>query len=538
MCTAKVYTKKHVEPTFMKKLNNFILSLLKCLFIEFHSLFDYVVTFIFELCYGRHVSKIPPVTNPLLLESASKLAEKIRSKEIKAEVVVKAFIERCKEVDKYIHAIVEDRFKEAIEDAKQIDFELDAYKNMDDLIQQKPFLGVPYTTKESIKAEGLLHTMGMLNRKNHRSNADATVVHNMRRAGGILIAKTNVPELNQWVETRNILYGQTCNPYNTTRTVGGSSGGEGAIIASCGSAISIGSDIGGSTRLPAFYNGVFGLKPSEGVTSLKGVGLRNEYYPESMAEVGPICKFAEDLTPMLKVLVGEKISMLKLDDPVDVTKLRIFYQKSSGDIRTSRVCSSMRSAFDRTVKHFEEITKSPATKIKIPGSEYSFRLWRYWMTQEKADFKIDLTNGKSRADAVEEIKKLLFNKSDITFPALLKLIDADLLPKENPEWARNLTVEIRQYLLDILGRNGVLIYPSAPFPAVHHYSSFLRPYNFSYFALFNVLKFPAIQIPLGLDYDGLPLGIQVIAAPYHDHLCIAVAKELETAFGGWVQPPP
>lgn len=106
--------------------------------------------------------------------------------------------------------------------------------------------------------------MGMIRRRNHRSTSDATVVSNLKNAGGILIAKTNIPELNLWVESRNKLYGQTCNPYNTTRTVGGSSGGEGAITAACGSALSIGSDIGGSTRMPAFYNGVFGMKPSEG----------------------------------------------------------------------------------------------------------------------------------------------------------------------------------------------------------------------------------------------------------------------------------
>lgn len=87
----------------------------------------------------------------------------------------------------------------------------------------------------------------------------------MKNAGGILIAKTNIPELNLWCESRNNLYGQTCNPYNTTRNVGGSSGGEGAIITACGAAISIGSDIGGSTRMPAFFNGVFGHKPTEGL---------------------------------------------------------------------------------------------------------------------------------------------------------------------------------------------------------------------------------------------------------------------------------
>lgn len=109
----------------------------------------------------------------------------------------------------------------------------------------------------------MIHSMGLLSRRDYRSAKDATVVGYVKSAGGILIATTNVPELNLWVESRNKVYGQTNNPYNTTRTVGGSSGGEAAIITSCGSPISIASDIGGSTRIPAFCNGLFGFKPSE-----------------------------------------------------------------------------------------------------------------------------------------------------------------------------------------------------------------------------------------------------------------------------------
>ncbi|KAF7380819.1 hypothetical protein HZH66_014195 [Vespula vulgaris] len=513
MCTS--IKKKNTNNTLFEKAKKLFLDLLKCVVIQLHCIFDCMVDFIFGLYYDQKAKKVPAVTNPLLLDSATTLAEKIRTKQIKAEKVVESFIERCKEVNGLINAIVEERYAEAIKEAKAVDVELQDYDDTSFLKETRPFLGVPFTTKESNEAEGLYHTMGMLSRRNYRSTSDATVVAYLKKAGGILIAKTNIPELNLWVESRNNLYGQTCNPYNTTRTVGGSSGGEGAIIAACGSAFSIGSDIGGSTRMPAFYNGVFGMKPSEGVTSLKGIGLRDKYYPESMAEAGPICKKAEDLAPFLKVL--------------------IFYQPESGDLRASKVNHAMRAALRKAVDHFEEITKS-ATKIKIPGSEYSFRLWRYWMSQENADFKADITNREFRTNAVSEIRKFMSGTSDITFAALLKLIDEDFLPKENSEWARNVTNNMKKYLLEILDENGVLFYPSAPFPAIYHYSSFLRPYNFGYWCLFNVLKFPVCQVPLGLDYDGLPVGIQVIAAPYNDHLCIAVAKELERAFGGWVPP--
>lgn len=105
--------------------------------------------------------------------------------------------------------------------------------------------------------------MATVARKGYRSKEDATVVASVKSSGAILIAKTNIPELNQWVESRNIIYGQTNNPYNTTRTVGGSSGGDAAITAACGVPFALGSDIGGSIRMPAFFNGVFGFKPSE-----------------------------------------------------------------------------------------------------------------------------------------------------------------------------------------------------------------------------------------------------------------------------------
>lgn len=104
----------------------------------------------------------------------------------------------------------------------------------------------------------------MLGRRNYCSEDDATTVRLLKEAGAILIAKTNVPELNLWTESRNNLFGQTNNPYNTTRTVGGSSGGEGALMAASGTPLSLASDIGGSTRMPAFFNGLFGHKPSEG----------------------------------------------------------------------------------------------------------------------------------------------------------------------------------------------------------------------------------------------------------------------------------
>ncbi|XP_017752741.1 PREDICTED: fatty-acid amide hydrolase 2-like [Eufriesea mexicana] len=512
-----------------KTLKNF----LKCLFIQLHIIFDYLIDFIFGLYYNHKKQKVPPIKNNLLLMSASELAEKIRTKQISSLEVVTAFIERAKEVNGIINAVVEDRYSEALEEAKEVDKLLQTLQYSDSL-KEKPLLGVPFTTKESNEAKDMLHTMGLTSRRSYRSKEDATAIGAVKNAGAILIAKTNIPELNLWTESRNNIYGQTCNPYDTTRNVGGSSGGEGAITAACGSAFSIGSDIGGSTRMPAFFNGVFGFKPTGGLTPLKGIGLRQQvYYIDSMAEVGPICRKAEDLGPLLKIVIGKNISLF--DKEVDIKRLNIFYQESSGDIRASRVNSEMRAVLLKAVDHFKEITGS-ATKIKIPGSEYSYRLWRFWMTQEDFDFNSSITNGKYRTSALTEISRLLTGTSELTLAAILKLIDGDLLPKEHALWATDVTSRMKQYLVNILENNGILFYPSSPFPAGYHYTAYLRPFNFGYWCLFNVLKFPVCQVPLGLDKNGLPIGIQVVAGHYNDHLCVAVARELEKAFGGWVPP--
>lgn len=512
-----------------------LVKILRYLIIQLHAAFDCLVHLIFGLYYDATCKKVPPIKNDILLMSASELANKIRMRKLSSLEVVKAFIERAKEVNEIINAVVEDRYSEAIKEAKLVDEVLEKIENSDSLKETKPFLGVPFTTKESNEASGMLHTMGLINRRDHRSQEDATVVRFVKDAGGILIAKTNIPELNLWTESRNNLYGQTCNPYNSTRNVGGSSGGEAAIVAACGSAFSVASDIGGSTRMPAFFNGVFGFKPSGGLTPLKGIGLRQQDYPNSMAEAGPICKKAEDLIPLFKIFIGEKISLLNLDQAVDLKTLNIFYQESSGDIRASEVNGDMRAALLKAVRHFKEVTGS-VTKIKIPGSQFSYRLWRYWMTQENFDFKTSITNGKYRASAVSELWKLLQGKSDLTLAAIIKLIDEDILPKEKAEWAKSVTANMTKYLMDKLGQNGVLLYPSSPFPADYHYTAYLRPFNFGYWCLFNVLKFPVCQVPLGLDREGLPVGIQVVAAPYNDHICLAVAQELERAYGGWIPP--
>lgn len=181
--------------------------------------------------------------DPLLLEPASSLARRIRNLEVTCVAVINAYIERVRAVNKLINAVVEDRFLEATDDARRIDNMLSGLDSeaRERVFDQQPFLGVPFTTKESFSVAGMPNCSGLVARKGYKSSEDAPVVSKLRNAGAILIAVTNCSELCMWWESANRVYGRTKNPFDSTRIVGGSSGGEGAILGAAGSVIGIGS---------------------------------------------------------------------------------------------------------------------------------------------------------------------------------------------------------------------------------------------------------------------------------------------------------
>ncbi|XP_067010947.2 fatty-acid amide hydrolase 2 isoform X2 [Anabrus simplex] len=519
------------------QLRNFFLRIVLKIWLTFRYILDYVIDLVFGYFYDETKRQhIPPVRDPLLMESAISLAEKIRNREVSAVVVVQAFVDRIKEVNTVLNAVVDNRFVLAIQEAKEVDKLLESGSlSVEQIKQKKPFLGVPFTTKDSTACKGLRHTLGLVSRRQVLADEDADVVILMKEAGAILIAVTNIPEVNMWIEVRNNVYGQTLNPYNTTRTVGGSSGGEAAIIAAVGSPLGVGTDIGGSIRLPAFCCGIFGHKPTSGLTPLKGLTRRTGKEEHTMVSAGPMCKYAQDLAPFLQVLVGSNISKLQLFAEVNLAKVQFMYMEQLKDPRASSVYEDLLLPLRQAVTHFQCLSEKPVVKISLPGMRYSFRLWRYWMSKEPFYFPKELANREGEVSLWVELLKKLVGCSEFTLAAIM-LLAAQKFPKEKPEWAEEATERLRAELLEKLGEDGVLLFPSSSMPAHYHYASLLRPYNFSYFCIFNALHLPVTQVPMGLNKDGLPVGIQVVAAPYKDHLCFAVAKELQKAFGGWVPP--
>ena len=292
--------------------------------------------------------------SPLLRLSAAALAQKIAAGELTSREVVDAHIEHALAVNPTVNAIVHDRYDDARDEAKAADRTLAERGG----VGVGPLHGVPITVKECLGLAGLRQTSGLVSRRHNLAARDATVAARLRAAGAIPIGVTNVSELMMWMETDNKVYGRTNNPYDPTRTAGGSSGGEGAIVGSGASPIGLGSDIGGSIRMPAFFNGVFGHKPSAGLIPNTGHWPMSEGAARRYLTTGPLCRSAEDLWPTISLLAGpdgedEACVPMKLGDPahVELSSLTVYDVASTGVFTVDHALASSQRAVAEVTAH-------------------------------------------------------------------------------------------------------------------------------------------------------------------------------------------
>ncbi|MFK8004386.1 MAG: amidase [Polyangiales bacterium] len=474
----------------------------------------------------------------LTTSSATALAKRIRTGELSSRDVVDAHIRRVERVNPALNAIVAERFAEARSEADAADERL-AREGVDGL---PVFHGVPCSIKECFALTGMPNSAGHVSRAHHRAEDDAPVVSRIRAAGGIPLGVTNISELCMWMESNNKVYGRTNNPYNTAHIVGGSSGGEGAIVAAGGAAFGLGSDVGGSIRMPAFFNGIFGHKPSSGLVPNAGQFPVAEGGALAYLTTGPFARRAEDLYPLLRLLAGpsERDSFAypqALEETtVDYRALRVIHVPDDGG-RTP-VSGELRDAQQRVADHLASLG-ARVEERRVPGLKHGFEIWGAMLHAAGGTPFEELLGGDEPFRAVPEVIKLITRRSEHTLPAvLLALLErlTDLVPSHGTkmiEMGRRLRAE-----LDALLRKDdgpvVMLYPSYPTVAPRHNLPLLHPFYCSYCCVINAMELPSTQVPLGLGDKGLPLGVQVIAAHGNDSLTIAVARELEDRFGGWV----
>ncbi|XP_055921354.1 fatty-acid amide hydrolase 2 [Eupeodes corollae] len=522
-----------------KKRSSFVLYLEHFFF----TLITKIARLIFTVIYGKKGKVMPAITDPLLLESATSLASKIRTKQITSVAVLEAFIRRVEEVNPTFNCVVDKRFKEALKDAADADALIaSGTYTPEELLKIKPFLGVPISTKDCIAVKDFLNTAGLYARKGVRSNEDSDAMGLMRKAGAIPFCLTNVSEMCMWWESFNTLHGRTRNPYDTNRIVGGSSGGEGCIQALAASPFGLGSDIGGSIRMPSFFTGTFGHKPSKNIVSNKGqFPMPFSLEQDSFLGIGPMCRHAVDLKPVLKIISGQKSSLLNLDEPVDLKKLKYYYQESDGGSRlVSPVDEDLKNSLRKVIDYLQTSTGTTASKIQNEKFKQSPSIWFANMKDDSGHgFGHQLANFNGEINPITELLKLCVGLSQHTFIGVVTaLVDNAQIPFGSPKYHHLVKKRdnLRKEMQNLLGDDGVFIYPTHPTVAPYHNEPLVRPLNFSYTGIINVLGFPATAVPLGLGSEGVPLGVQVVANFNNDRLCLAVAEELEKAFGGWVRP--
>lgn len=398
---------------------NFVFKVADIMF----KIFQFFTQIWIRFYYRKPGKPIPPISNCLLLESATSLARKIRNREVTSVEVVQAFINRIKEINPILNCVVDERFDKALIEARKIDELIDSgLKTKEELKNETPFLGVPFSFKCCVGVEGFRQTAGLYARRHIKAEEDAEIILRLRKVGAIPLASTNVSELCLWWESFNPVHGRTSNPYDTNRIVGGSSGGEGCIQGCAASPMGLGSDIGGSIRIPAFLNGVFGHKPTNGVGSLKG----HFPYPQfdkmrSFLTIGPMCRYACDMRPMLKAIAGPEGEILKLNEKVDFKKLKIYYMEDdSGSVLISKVDPEIKQAIRNAVSHFEKKYGVVAQKVSLKKLRYGMLIWFTEMTSPVGPvLPKELTNNEGKINIFWETLKFWVGlKTHHTLPIL------------------------------------------------------------------------------------------------------------------------
>jgi fatty acid amide hydrolase 2 len=469
--------------------------------------------------------------------SAIDLARAIRTQETSARDVVEAHIERLEHMHERINAVVVNRFDAARADADAADDLIALTADVDDL---PPFLGVPCTIKESIAMAGMPNCAGLVSRQALRSNENAPTVQRLIDAGAIPLGVTNTPELCLWIETENRQYGRTNNAYSANRTAGGSSGGEGAAVGSGGSPLGLGADIGGSIRIPAFFNGVFGLKPSPGIVPSTGQFPTTETaVAAKMLTIGPIVRRAEDLIPMLRVIAGpdgidEYAREATIGDPADVNiaDTKILLSEDTSFVPVSR---ELRAARLRAAEALESAGATVET-VSLRSMKRALELYLAVLKLEAGVSVADLIVAEGSAKVT--LRGALKRKGPHT-RALRLLLMSEWMTGKMPQGQLRRAAAAREAFeaeMHAAIGDAVLLHPTHPRVAPRHGRTVGKPWLLTTTAVFNLAAVPVAQIPLGLNPRGLPLGVQAAAGPGRDHVAVAVALELERAFGGWVPP--
>lgn len=449
------------------------------------------------------------------------MAKMIRTREISSEELISAHLEQIGNINPAINAVVDLLGDSALRQAREADKRLANGETVG------PLHGVPFSIKDSIDVAGTKCTAGTLGRKNSPvADCDATLVARLRAAGAIPITKTNLPDLLFSFETDNLIHGRTNNPYDTSRTPGGSSGGESALIAACGSPLGLGSDAFGSVRLPAAFCGIAGIKPTSGRLPRTGHVPPAGSWLEALWQIGPMSRYTEDLALAMHLLAGEDgedftTPPVDLIEPADLHGRRVAFFTYNGFARcTPEIESGVRRCAEFLSRRGIQVEERTP-----PGVEEAYEL-------EFALFGAD--GGDSIDEYLREIGSTSVHILHRSFVARMRQYRASgyEFAKRWAQWD-----EYRANLAHFFAEYDAVICPVYTQPALKHRDS-LDDKNFegfSYTMAWNLAGAPAATVRCA-EAEGLPVNVQVVAKPWRDLLALEICRLIEAEFGGWKSP--
>ncbi|MEE2777652.1 MAG: amidase [Acidobacteriota bacterium] len=455
------------------------------------------------------------LVEPLYFSSTVAMAEALAAGDVSSVELVESCLQRIAEVNPALNAVVQLDGETALELATQADAARARGESVGALF------GVPMTIKDSLDTAGMISTGGSKGRASFVPQRDATVVRRLREAGAILLGKTNTPEFTLSFETDNLIYGTTTNPWDSAMTSGGSSGGAAAIVAAGGAPFDIGSDYGGSIRLPAHFCGICGIKPTSGRVPRTG-----HIYPfggvqDSFQQIGPLAREVDDLTLLLSIIAGPDgvdpaIVPMATSDPeaVDLGALRVSFHTDNG----------IRTPTSETVAAVEDAAQALASEVasveeaRPTGVEDTFELGALYSWDDGA--------------AVARLSRAAGTTESSLSPGDGTAMGAVALDALIARWW-----DMRSRMTGFFDDYDVILSPVNAGPAFEHGGlAEAGLASFSYTISYNLTGWPGAVVRGGTAPEGLPIGVQIVARPWREDVALAVAKVLESKLGPFPRP--
>lgn len=453
--------------------------------------------------------------NELVCKSAVELRTLIASKQISCHDVVKAHVDHIERFNGEVNAVVTECFEQGLAEALSQD-KAGTVKG--------PLAGIPIAHKDLVNTRGLRTTYGSVLHRDHIPEGNDYIIDRIQAAGGITIGKTNVPEFGAGSHTYNRVFGASRNPYDLSRTCGGSSGGAAVTLAMRMQPVADGSDLGGSLRNPGAFCNVIGFRPSNNLLPPRLEADNSS----NLAALGPMARVVDDVALLFDVLTDTSSSRSEQLNPIDLEDLRIAYTTDFG-------CLPVDPEIKHQIEQVAQILSNHKAEVSedtpdLSGAREVFQTLRAMSFR----YRYDLYSAKQKT----ELKPTI----------LWNLIAGLALTDEDVQRAQSLRLEIKQRVKEFFENYDLLVGPTTqvlPFPIpvewpreiegtpMHTYIDWMESCS-----LITTTECPALSMPAGFSSSGLPIGAQLVAAHGQDQRLLGFAKAVETLISSAATLPP